>query len=76
MPELLSPKAYRAQQTRWRFLSVRTSDNDFHAIEMKNRSEAELFALWLVSNTRCKVDLMDKNMVDGGTGWISKDWAR
>lgn len=68
----LTPKAYRAQETRWRFLSVCTRDNEFYTLELENRTRARAFAEHLVKTGAArKVGLIDKNHADSGFGWAS-----
>jgi hypothetical protein len=68
----MTPKAYRAQETRWRFLSVCTKDNVFHRVEMQDRSCAILFAEHLVlTGAARKVSLVDTGGTDSGHGWAA-----
>lgn len=64
------PKEWRAQETRWRFLSVHGRNGKFYNLELSSRTSAREFAVWLIETGECfKVDLRDKNGLDGGEGW-------
>lgn len=68
----LTPKAYKAQETRWRYLSVCTKDNEFHQVELGDRTKAVAFAEHLIKTGAArKVSLIDVNHADSGQGWAT-----
>lgn len=67
-------KAHRGQETRWRFLSIRTKDNKYHMAEFENRTAARGFAEWLFATGAARrIHLTDKNHADSGFGWANPD---
>lgn len=70
----MSAKAHRAQETRWRFLSIRTKEGGHHRIEFENRSLARAFAQWLIATrTVRRIDLRDTRDLDSGFGWADPE---
>lgn len=67
-------KAYRAQETRWRFLSVRSKDDKNFHMEFESRTKAREFATWLLETRTIRtISLFDKNYADSGEGWGDPD---
>lgn len=63
-------KAYRAQETRWRFVTVRTKSGEHHTLELADRTAARAFATWLASTGAIRrVEITDKNYCEGGEAW-------
>jgi hypothetical protein len=70
----LTAKAHRAQETRWRFLSIRTKGNDCHVAEFPDRTAARAFARWLLETRTVRaISLWDRNQLDSGEGWADPD---
>lgn len=70
----LTAKGHRAQETRWRFLTVRTLENLYHHLELKDRTAARAFAEWLMSTGQARrIELTDMNQADSGFGWANPD---
>lgn len=70
----LTAKAYRAQETRWRFLAIRTKDGGSHRLELADRTAARAFAEWLIgTRTVRRIELRDTNDLDSGMGWADPE---
>lgn len=70
----ITAKDHRAQETRWRFLSIRTKQGDGHLAEFPNRTAARAFAKWLLETRTVRViSLWDRNQIDSGEGWADPD---
>lgn len=73
-PTPMTAKAYRAQETRWRFLTVLSKEGGHHRMEFADRTAARAFAAWLIgTRTVRRIDLRDTNDLDSGMGWADPE---